>query len=641
MSAGGGRVRVTAPGPEILRRSAPQDKLVKMKSRLVWSVLACMCLVVVGASAEDFAPRDIWPQATAAAEAGDFETANKKANELTDLGKQYGIKVFPLYAESAAAMARAAAKRGNRLSADWGNKVSDQLDPSNPAVAFNKAEAASDQKNWPKAIPTALRGFGKVSAKYRASLLSRSDLMIVLLSALTLTAAIFAIALFVRYGKAMAHDFREMLSGRARGGAVTVLAFALLFLPLFLWLGPVWLIFYWFVIFFPYARVGERFLIIVLALVLAAAPVLLDLSSNWIAGVDGPVVLSAVSSEEQSYYPEALRRLQELANIVPDNATIHLLLGNLQVQEGNEQQAAAHYRRSIELRESAGAHVNLGNLHFLENDFAAAITEYQKAEALDPHLAIAFYNHSKTSGEMYKFDEQAKWLDQAKRIDRAGIERLSSSPPSQKIVMYRPPISQAWEVSAMIARRGVARTLFGNYSWFDPLISARNPVTLGGVLATILAILLFFKRRRHGFAGSCIKCGRTFCRRCKSSRESSTYCTQCIHIYLKRDGVSVATKRSKLEEVGDHQTGVARRNKLFATLLPGSAQLLEGRTVAGIIGVFAFLFFVCMALLVGRLAPVLVPGEIAKMLVRVLCIALAVITWFLLTIPVYRRRAVA
>jgi hypothetical protein len=83
---------------------------------------------------------------------------------------------------------------------------------------------------------------------------------------------------------------------------------------------------------------------------------------------------------------------------------------------------------------------------------------------------------------------------------------------------------------------------------------------------------------------------------------------------------------------------MARRNKLFATILPGSAQLLEGRTMAGFLGLFVFLLAVCLALLVGRLAPVLAPGELAKMLVRVTAIAIAVITWFMMTVPIYRRR---
>src|SRR5207248_4014399 len=165
------------------------------------------------------------------------------------------------------------------------------------------------------------------------------------------------------------------------------------------------------------------------------------------------------------------------------------------------------------------------------------------------------------------------------KIDSSMIERLSDAPTGQKVVLYRPRIADAWSVSSAIARRGVARSLFGNYAWFDPLESVQNPLTPGALLTVILALLVFLKRRKAGFAGSCLKCGRTYCARCKSSRESATFCTQCIHIYLKRDGVSMATKRAKFEEVSEHQGGMLKRNRWLATFLPGSAQLIEGRTI--------------------------------------------------------------
>ena len=612
-----------------------------MKRRLLSLLAACACLGSLAVYAEDLAPRDIWPQATSAADSGNVNAAAKKTNELTETGKSYGIKTFPGYAVSASALSRQAAKQGNKPAADWGAKAADALDPTSAAVAFMRADAAAESKNWGSALPALARGFTNLLHNYRSRLLSRSDFLITLLLAIALTAAIFAISLFVRYGRAMSHDFRELIGQRMSGGSVSVLAFALLFLPIFLWLGPIWLVFYWFIIFFGYAKPGERILIVVFSLLIAVAPVVLDITSHWIAGVDSPVVMSAIASEERSYQPDALRRMQELVNIVPDDAVLHLLIGNLYLQDGNEQQATQHYRRSAELHDSAGAHVNLGDLHFFNNDFATAVTEYNKAEALDPKLAIAFYDDAIALGELYKFDQQAQRLDQAKHIDRSAIERLSSQPPAQKVVLYHPQISQAWAVSTSIARRGVARSLFGNYAWVDPAESARNPLTLGAILTVILAPLLFLKRRRAGFAGACIKCGRTFCPRCKSAHESATFCTQCIHIYLKRDGVSMATKRAKLEEVSEHQGGVLTRNRWLATFFPGSAQFIEGRTVRGTIGAFVFVFFVSLAILAGRLAPVLAPGDAAKMLVRIVAIAVAVVLWILLTLPIYRRHVSA
>ncbi len=610
-----------------------------MKRRLIWGLLVFGWAIIV--RAEQVAPRDIWPQATAAADTGDVDLAIKKTTELTDTGKSYGLKKYPLYASAAAALAGQADKQGSKDVANWAAKAALQLDPKSPAVAFALADRAAAQKNWVVALQSNFRGIVQVFLNYRTRLLSKADFLIVLALAVMLMTGLFALVLFFRYGRAMAHDFREILSQRFRGGSVSVLAFALLFLPLFVWFGPLWLIFYWFVIFFGYASVIERVMIGVVAILLAMLPVALDAAANWTAGVDSPVIMSAIASEEQSYQPEALRRMQDLLSAIPDNADLHLLTGNLQLQEGNEAQANIHYRRSAELKESAGAHVNIGNLHFLDNDFPAAITEYEKAQQLDSRMAIAYYNHSVASGELYRFDEQGQQLEQAKKIDRPGIERILSNPPTQKIVMYRPPLSQAWDLAANIARKGTARSVFGSYSSFDPAVSAINPMTIGSLLTIVLAVALWLKRRTRGFAGQCIKCGRTFCHRCKSARESATYCTQCIHIYLKRDGVSLDTKRSKLDEVSEYHSAMNTRNRIFATFIPGSAQLLEGKTVGGLITVLFFFVFVSIAILTGRLAPAIGPvAETAKLMIRIVAILFAIVMWFFLSFPVYRRRAV-
>lgn len=592
--------------------------------------------------AQQISPRDLWPQAAAAARDGDVETASKQTQDLLTTGGSYGIRTFPQYASTAAGLASAMEKEAPDV-ATWASKTAAQLDPASPAVAFSEADRAARREEWPRAVTLALQGLARGFGDYRTNLLSRADLLIVAALAVALTAIFFAIALFMRYGRSMAHDFREIVSARFRGGSVSVLAFALLFLPIFLWLGPMWLIFYWYAIFFAYAGIAERIAIVVLLLLVALIPIAIDRNANDIAGVESPVLMSALASQNQAYQPEALRRLQELIAVVPDHATLQVLMGNMQNFEGNEQQAAEHYRRAIQLRPNyAGAHVNLGNLLFLNSEFQAAITEYERAQKADPNLAIAFYNSSVAAGETYKFDQQARMLELARAADRSFVDRLTRTPPPQKIVMYNPPIAEAWSVTAEMARRPAARALFGNYASFDLTRSALNPITLGAVIALLLGVGLWVKRRRTGLANACIKCGRTFCHRCKSARESSTYCTQCIHIYLKRDGVSLDTKRQKLEEVSDHLQAMTRRNRLFATFMPGAAQMLEGRTVAGIIGALLFALFVAIAVFVGRLAPALGPtADVAQMLVRVAAILVAVIIWITLSLPVYRRRSAA
>jgi hypothetical protein len=102
----------------------------------------------------------------------------------------------------------------------------------------------------------------------------------------------------------------------------------------------------------------------------------------------------------------------------------------------------------------------------------------------------------------------------------------------------------------------------------------------------------------------------------------------------------MATKRAKLEEVSEHLGGELTRNRWLATFFPGSAQLIEGHTIGGTIGAFVFVFFISLAFLSGRLAPVLAPGDVAKAIVRIVAILLALILWLFMTLPIYRRRTV-
>ncbi|HXI14653.1 MAG TPA: tetratricopeptide repeat protein [Thermoanaerobaculia bacterium] len=612
-------------------------------SQRPFAFLLCAGILVLPAGAvadTGGTAREIWPQATASLDGGDVAGATKRVDQLLEGGKNLGVKRYPLYAISAASLARQENRKGNQPAAKWAMDTAERLDRKSPEVALTRADLAKDQGNWSGAVTSTAAGVGRIFGDYRARLLARTDLLTVVAGTLATLVAAYSLILFLRYRRQASHDLREVLHARfGGGGAITVLAFALLFFPLFLWLGPLWLVLYWLALFFPYATTRERLLSAVSLLILATIPPMLNWNASRMAGVDSPIVAAALASDGRSYEPGAMRRLRELQSVVPSEPSIHLLIGNLELQDGNEQEANVQYRKAVEANdELAGAWLNLGNLHFLNNDFGAAITNYEKAQTLAPTMAIAYYNHSVANGETYKFEEQGRNLAQAKKYDRTLIDSLTSAPTPQKIAMYQLPIAEAWRISERIARKPAAREVFGNFSSFDPANSLKNPLTIGAILAALAAAGLAFMKKRSNVAGECIKCGRTFCYRCKSSRDSATYCTQCIHIYLKRDGVSLDTKRSKLEEVQEFQSSSMRIRKIVSSFLPGAGQMMEGNTLRGLIPLALFLFFVWLAFSVGRLAPVMHPAETARLLLRSIAILLAAVTWAVTTIPAYRQR---
>src|SRR5260221_969438 len=146
-----------------------------MKRLAICSLLVWGCLGPAVARAEQTTPGDLWPQVAAAAASGDVKGAIKQTGDLTEVGRNLGIHVFPVYAEAAAGMARQAGKEADKAKAEWAIKAADQLDPNSPAVAFSTADRALDGRQFGQAMPAALKGYARVFTNYRSRLLSRCD----------------------------------------------------------------------------------------------------------------------------------------------------------------------------------------------------------------------------------------------------------------------------------------------------------------------------------------------------------------------------------------------------------------------------------------------------------------------------------
>lgn len=605
--------------------------------RVVLAVVAAMLASV--AMAQSVAVRELWPLATAAAEGGDYAAADARLSDLIAAGRSNGIAGFPAYAESAVALARHAQGDQNPELAGWALKAAAQLDPTSPEVAFGSASVARMRGDWAGVVSASIRGFGNVASHYLSRTRAQMDLIIVLAISIIAVTFVLAFVLFIRHRRRAVHDFTESLLTKMGAPAAMAVAWALLFLPFFLTLAFIWLFLWWFVLFFGYASKRERVATIVMLVLFASTPLLLEWAAWKTAALTSPIIRAASAGLESSYRPGTVRRLREMSDVSGSNGRMLTLLGTLEAQEGNEPQAMALLKRAIENEPNlAGAHLNLGNLHFLNNDFIAAMTEYDKAAAIDSGLAIAYYNHSVAAGELYRFDLQGQKLEQAKAADRREVESLLKSPPAQKIVGWNLPMGAAWTLHSQLAAIPAAREYFGNYTRFVPAVAALNPVTIGALAAIILAPLSLLLARRRGFAGDCVKCGRTFCAKCKSSRESATYCTQCIHIYLKRDGVSLETKKKKLEEVQVWQQRTVRVRRMLSILAPGAGRVYEGFTTTGLIGISLFALAVVTAVLAGRLAPIASPAGPLPAIIRVGAIIVAIVVWLAYVIPAWRAR---
>ena len=620
--------------------TAEQEHLMRILRALgLGLVIAVMS--AAHATAQTNPLRDLWPQATAAAESGDIETAERRLSDLITAGRATGVTRFPVYAESAIALAQEADRDDNDALSRWAMAAATKLDSRSPEAAFGAASLARMRGDWATVATSTLRGFTGVAAGYASRQKAQMDLLVVLALSILAVTAIFTVVLLVRHYARAVHDLSESFSTRVSPSVAIALAWAVMFLPLFLTLGPQWLVLWWLALLFRYATRREQITTALLLLLVALTPALIEWAAWRTGALTSPVIRGAAASAEKSYRPGTLRRLRDMVEVIAREPRLQTLVGTLEAQEGNENQAARNLKRAIDASPNmAGAHLNLGNLHFLNNDFAAAITQYDAAAAADPSLAIAYYNQSVAAGELYRFDLQGQKLEQAKSQDRSLVNRILANPPAQKIVTWHMPMRDAWALHDALSRTPASREFFGNYSSLNPQRMWTNPLTLGAPLALLVGLWLAFRARNKGVAGSCVKCGRTFCSRCKSAHESATYCTQCIHIYLKRDGVSLETKRRKLEEVQQWQQRGNRTRRFFGTLFPGAGQMLDGSLIVGTLGLLLFSAAIAVIVLAGRLAPIATPGGPMVVTMQIMGGVVALIVWLVLAIPSWRARMV-
>ena len=185
---------------------------------------------------------------------------------------------------------------------------------------------------------------------------------------------------------------------------------------------------------------------------------------------------------------------------------------------------------------------------------------------------------------------------------------------------------------------GRSRRLLGHFRHFDPWEGLRVPFVLALPLAVAAAWGLDYVRRRgRGYASECQKCGRAFCRLCKPSTESALLCSQCIHVYLKKDGVAIETKLQKLEDVRRRKTLDERVRAVLNAGLPGAGAFLDSRILLAALSFGLFAFGLLAAFLGPRLAVLPRPTLAAGLSPAVFWCAVALAGWLVAAFTTPRK----
>lgn len=536
----------------------------------------------------------LWFARKAYLERNQMERAAEQVRAMQEFRQQEGISNLETIAGAFSYEGFRHLDAGQYGAAHAAFRLAKEFDPDLPHAYYGQARSLRGLRmGWVPSIKEAWEGMQVALRNFWSAYLLLGNLALIGLLSAAVTGAAFLCVLALKYQPLVRHDLAEWLGQRLPEPAAVLGAWFLFLLPLLAGLGWMWVLLLWTVAVFPYARSMERALAtLVLIWGMAALPAFRTVGAMFQTSVN-PEVRTLVSALRGGYDPERVRFLKEAASRDPDSAVTQFLLGSLYKSGAYLNEALLHYKRAVALDPRMVQAVNnLGNLYFLTQNFQLAQQQYQQAVDLKPDFAIGYFNLHLAQYQQFHVEEAERSLETARRLDPAGIGAMRTADLPRNAIDARLDLDEVWPAvsASAAARRGPSGAAA---AWSSPyaLVAA----------GTLAAAYASFARRRKRRARRCFKCGRPFCWRCRSGTQFPDFCTQCVHLFVKRDGLAPATKKAKLEEVQRFEAQRWRLGRVMSAAAPGLGHVWGDRPLIGFLGLSAWTFCLLAAALHDRL----------------------------------------
>jgi tetratricopeptide (TPR) repeat protein len=568
----------------------------KMHSRLIVIALGSVVLTALSPAPAAATLHDSWQRVQMALAEPSAETLRERVMELKEVAAEVDARRLTPYAETLVAWA---SEHPDELG-ETVVKLAQELDPALPSAPFLEARLAWKNGSLFRAFGAYLRAW---SCTLKDSITRHnlfSSITIWGLMSLGISLAIVIVLQSIHHFRMVAHDAFELGMVLFQRANAWVFAVVVLTLPFFAGLGPVWLVAYLFALSWPYLPQMQRIAAAVTCFLLVILVPLLEVSQRR-ALRPIPVSERVVSMlDDRRIDPSTLRDFielrfslnQQLAEHEQIDSNYYLLLGELFRMHGDHESARAEFGPN---EDTPDVLVCRGNIEAENGNMRGAIQLYNEAIKLDQNSALAYVNLSFALDQDNQFQQATAARQTALKLLPRGTDITTIGVGGFPERIRYPRLGQAEMAKLISAVPPEARQLLGLGRASESTAGLiLNPVSAVFVFSGLLGGLALFLRKKWMWTGqACVKCGKIFCPRCKSATESSTYCSQCISVFLKRDEVAMDQQQAKMAQIERWRMLSATGQRIAAILLPGGGLVLTSRLWLGLgLGFAGWLFLV-------------------------------------------------
>ncbi len=522
----------------------------------------------------------LWFKRKALLYANRTQDAEKQMDEMKAFCQQEGIKAIPFIARALIVEGGSYFREGNFKKAKNSFELAKYFNPFSAQPRFELAKTYMKSgdgllkaaRELLISIPLHFRSF------WNTFILAR-DIFLLIIVTLFLYFIFFSIFTAVKYNKLLRHEVSENLSGSMSEKFLWSASWIIFFAPLLTVVGAIFVLVYWPIITFRYMKRREKFLCILLFVFLfAAAPSLNILRSITEISADDEM-RTIVESLSEEYDPEKIINLREKIKDSPDDPLYHFLIAGQYRKGGYFKEAFDHLQGCVEIDPHLfKALNNIGNIYFRFEQYPQAVVYYRKAIEVKPDFALAYYNMSIAQSENFHFKDADESLAQALSIDQASIGKIITRTKGKgRVDVLDASIegSEVWE-RALAGKSAIVKNLNNEDQHEKTLFFfIFNPLSIIALIS--LSFILFQPFMQKPSVAICRRCGQAFCRRCGIYHENPDHCTQCVHLFIKKDGLEPDAKNRKLLSIARFESRIVKIQLFSSLFFPGSAQNLEGR----------------------------------------------------------------
>ncbi len=524
----------------------------------------------------------LWFQRKLALNGGRTTDARQQIEEIFRFCEEEGVGRLELFGSALTAEALRAIDDGRFDNAAEALDYAERFNPGQPPTELARAKLQWESGRGRLAAVAHAAKALRLSAKRAVGDLSFIPITaFVAVGAVLASLMLFAMLAVLRHHRCVRHDVAERLPDSLPEGLGLAAGWVVVLLPLVTWIGAGWTALYWIAVTFRYMGRAERTAATVLVIAVGLTGPAQRIGTAAYGITADPAARATLAASDGEYSPERIVRLQQLVEAHPEDPTFHFLLARLLDDGRYYEEAYTEYRKALELDPTLhAAHVNIGNIFFRTRQFGEATASYRRALELDPESFEAFFDTHLAQSEALRFDESLKSLERARSIDPERVSRIlaGTSPRDTRLE----PVESSLRTISIWGAATYGRQTVGVGS---QSIGSGKTLDARGIMAILTLVAGFGSliwSRRDPPARACLRCGHAFCERCRGGGEVRDYCSQCLHLFVIGEGLAVRAKARKLYQVEKHERLTRQVRNLLYVFLPGTRQILTGRSLRGV-----------------------------------------------------------